>query len=152
MASRNGSGMASIAARTRSIFGSADDFFLGRRATGRLVLEELRRHFVAEAAFVNDEATAIPPRARLRRAAAIADDREQPCPRRAAAELGECAKGAEERILHDIVAQHRVARQVAREIIGAVEVRQDQLPEFVGVAGAGRGTTRRRTLLAASEA
>ena len=83
---------------------------------------------------------------RLRGAAAIADDREQPCARRAAAKLAEGAERAKQRILDDVLAEHRVAGQIAREIIGAVEMRQDQLPEFVERGRRRARATRRRTV------
>jgi hypothetical protein len=81
----------------------------------------------------------------LRRSAAIAHDREQPSPSRAVAELREGTKSPKERILDDILAEHRVARQITCKIIGPIEVRQDDLPESVGLAGAGPGDARRRT-------
>src|SRR6185437_5358861 len=78
--------------------------------------------------------------------AAIANDRKQPCAGRAAAELTEASKGAEHRVLNDVLAQHRVAREEAGEVIGAVEMRQDQLAKICRVAGAGRARTGRRAV------
>ena len=44
-------------------------------------------------------------------------------------ELVERTERADERVLHDILAQHRVASQIASQIIGPVEVRHDHLPK-----------------------
>ena len=71
------------------------------------------------------------------RARAIADDHEQPGAGRAAAKLVEGAIGAKHRILHDVLGKRGVAREVAREVISAVEMRQHELPESQRLVAAG---------------
>jgi hypothetical protein len=51
--------------------------------------------------------------------------------------LAEGAERANHRILDDIFGQDRVAGQVAGKVIGAIEVREDELIELLGLAGAG---------------
>ena len=59
--------------------------------------------------------------------------------------MGEGTKSAQKGILHYVLAEHRVPRQIACEIIGPVQVRQDELPESVCLTGVGPGDPRRRT-------
>ena len=52
-------------------------------------------------------------------------------------ELSEGAEGSHHRILDYILGEDIVAGQVAREVIGAIQVRQYLLPELMEMAGAG---------------
>ena len=48
--------------------------------------------------------------------------------------------------MHDIFAEHRITREIARKVIGSVEMRQDQLVERLQMSGAGHGSSRHRTV------
>src|SRR5215471_4156206 len=82
----------------------------------------------------------------LRTAAAIADDRKEPCARRSAPKLRECTKRANIGILHHVLAEHRITGEVAGEVISSAQMRQDQAFELVYLGGAGRNCARRRAL------
>src|SRR5437870_4449917 len=121
----------------------AKHFFFGRWPGIRLLVEPTTL-VCAEAALMHDERDSSA-RSRHRSPAAVANDRKQPRSGRSAAELAEGPEGAKHGVLNDVLAEDRVASEETRQIIGAVEVRQDGLPEVVNVAGARRIATRRRT-------
>jgi hypothetical protein len=58
--------------------------------------------------------------------AAVTDDRQEPRACRTAAELGKTVPGPSESILHGILAQLGVPREIASEVVGAVEVGKDR--------------------------
>ena len=109
------------------------------------MIRELRCGFVAKTTFV-DHQRHRPALARLRSSAAVAHDREQPSSGRTATELTEGAERAEHRVLDRIFGKDRIPGEVARKVISPVEVWKDEPIEFVRLAGAGRGTSRRRAV------
>ena len=137
MVSRNGSGIASIAERTRLMSALRNTSSSGV-GPGSACCCKFGRGFVAEPAFVDHQRNLPLPRpacAVRQQLRTIVNSHARGEPPR---NWSEAPESAEDRVLHDIFAEHRVARQVAGEIIGTVEVRQDQPPELLVLAGAGR--------------